>query len=235
MEKLTIADAAAHFKISKEAINSRIRRGTLRCLTEGGVKYVLLGGDDTPAKPAPCEHQKYYDHLEQENARLQAKIGTLEAEIQQLREARESSLISEREKIEAIYKERDEQLKSILRILASPVIGGVRIEEAMEAAKVPSPRSTPVLHRRVVHEEDEIEEDIVIESITDKPDPFADDEFDDLVTLKDFMRLKDYSKKRRQRIKERFKARAAEDARILVREGRLYLRPYHYDYGDLLE
>ena len=53
--------------------------------------------------------------------------------------------------------------------------------------------------------------------------------------LKDFIKLKGYGKKQRKRIKERFKAGATEDTRILVRAGKLCLRPYHYDYGDLLK
>ena len=69
----------------------------------------------------------------------------------------------------------------------------------------------------------------------DKPDPFADDDFNDLVSLKNFMKLKGYGKKQRQRIKDRFKTRAEEDSRILVRGGKFHLRPYHYDYTDLLK
>ena len=42
MKKLTIADAADHFGVSKEAIHNRVRRGSLNCIVEEGVKYVVI-------------------------------------------------------------------------------------------------------------------------------------------------------------------------------------------------
>ena len=40
MAKLTIQEASDHFKVSKEAIHNRIRRGSLPSMVEHGVKYV---------------------------------------------------------------------------------------------------------------------------------------------------------------------------------------------------
>jgi predicted DNA-binding protein YlxM (UPF0122 family) len=36
MKKMTIADAAEYFNVSKEAIHNRIRRGSLDCIVETG-------------------------------------------------------------------------------------------------------------------------------------------------------------------------------------------------------
>ena len=44
MSKMTVAEASEYFKISKEAIHNRIRRGTLDCVIEHGTKYVVIGG-----------------------------------------------------------------------------------------------------------------------------------------------------------------------------------------------
>ena len=42
MSKLKIADAASKLGVSKEAIHNRIRRGSLDCIVEDGVKFVIL-------------------------------------------------------------------------------------------------------------------------------------------------------------------------------------------------
>ncbi len=228
MAKMTVAEAAEHFKISKEAIHNRIRRGTLNSVIENGVKYVLLPDE----KPAVQVDTRFHDYIEKENERLKQKTEKLEAEVDRLRDQREAMLIAEREKIEQIYKERDEQLKSVLQVFASKLLpdesaARAVVEEAVSA--------------EIIEESDEdgdeviVEEEIVAEASSDKSDPFEHDDFDDLVSLKNFLKLKDYGKKQRQRIKKRFKKRAKEDARILVRDGSLYLRPYHYDYRDLLQ
>lgn len=244
MSKMTVAEAAEHFNISKEAIHNRIRRGTLNSVIQNGVKYVML----PDANPEPSGDKRFYEYIEKENERLKEKTERLEAEIDRLRTQREQMLIEEREKIEQIYKERDEQLKSVLQVFASKLLPESSVESAVEEAvttEVVDETSEEQESRTFQPEtvvapeeeaaEEEIEEEIEVEALDDKPDPFEGDEFDDLVSLKDFVKLKGYGKKQRQRIKERFKDKAEEDARILIREGKIHLRPYHYDYRDLLE
>ena len=41
MQKLTVADAAKFFDVSKEAIYNRIRRNTIDSVIEKGVRYVI--------------------------------------------------------------------------------------------------------------------------------------------------------------------------------------------------
>ena len=230
---MTVAEAAEHFNISKEAIHNRIRRGTLNSVIENGVKYVVL----TDAKPAAQPDNRFHDYIERENERLKAKNEQLEAEIGRLRDQREQMLIEEREKIERIYKERDEQLKNVLQVFASKLLPAnaaeAIVEEAVSAEIVeepPAPLDEEDFEDGIIEEEE-----TAFSGIADTPDPFEGDDFDDLVSLKDFLKLKGFGKKQRKRIKERFESGATDDTRILVRGGKLYLRPYHYDYSDLLE
>ncbi len=221
MPKMTVAEAAAHFKISKEAIHNRIRRGTLDSVIENGVKYVLLPDE----KPAVQADSRFYDYIEKENERLKQKNEKLESEINRLRDQREEMLIAEREKIEQIYKERDEQLKSVLQVFASKLLPESAIDAVVEEAVAAEiEEEVPAADPETPSDEKAPEED-----------PFEDDGFDDLVSLKDFLKLKDFGKKQRKRIKKRFEKKAHEDARILLRQGKLHLRPYHYDYSDLLK
>lgn len=118
MAKLTIQEASDHFKVSKEAIHNRIRRGSLPSMVEHGVKYVIVDDVKTDAKPV-VNNDKYYTFLEDQNKALQEKIERLEKDNSSLRDQREQMLIQERIKIENIYKEKDEQLKNILHTIST--------------------------------------------------------------------------------------------------------------------
>jgi predicted DNA-binding protein YlxM (UPF0122 family) len=203
MAKLTIAEAAQHFNVSKEAIHNRIRRGTMDCVIEHGVKYVVTG-EENASKPQA--DSKYYDYIEQENERLRTRVGELEGETRSLREQREQMLIEERLKIEQIYKERDEQLRSVLQVVASKFLSATAMEHAIEEAVTAE----------------------VIEPQAPEP------EREHWVALKEFLKLKGCKEKARAKIKARFKKRAKRDPRILLKKGKVHLDPSRYDYSDLL-
>ena len=118
MKKMSVADAAVYFGVSREAIHNRIRRGSLKSVIEGDVKLVLV--DETKTKKTPQKRvvksssndERYYKLLEAQNEKLQARVEKLENETRTLRDQKEQMLIEERQKIERIYKEKDEQLKN---------------------------------------------------------------------------------------------------------------------------
>ncbi|WP_345993001.1 DNA-binding protein [Sulfurimonas sp. HSL-1716] len=118
MAKLTIQEAADHFKVSKEAVHNRIRRGTLASIVEHGVKYVIVDDVKKDVKTSAGD-DKYYAFLEEQNKTLQEKVERLERNNSSLRDQKEQMLIEERIKIENIYKEKDEQLKSILQTIST--------------------------------------------------------------------------------------------------------------------
>lgn len=204
MGKLTVAEAAQHFNVSKEAIHNRIRRGTIDCVIENGVKYVVIG---EPGGSSAPEESKYYDYIEKENERLKARIDDLENETRSLRDQREQMLIEERQKIEQIYKERDEQLRSVLQVVASKFLTAGAMESVIEEA--------------VTAEVIETQE-------------HASEEARHLISLKEFLKLKKYKGKAKEQIKARFKKAAKKDPRITLKEGKPYLDPSRFDYADLL-
>lgn len=117
MAKLSVAEAAEKFKVSKEAIHNRIRRGSLDCVIEHGIKHVLI---DEQAQPKEeVHHDKYYAYIEDENIGLKEKVKELQKQNSTLRDQKEMMLIEEKKKIEQIYKERDEQLKQLLHTITS--------------------------------------------------------------------------------------------------------------------
>lgn len=199
MSKMTVAEAASHFNVSKEAIHNRIRRGTLDCVIEHGVKYVIMA---EAGNSVTQTDNRYYDYIEKENERLKVRVSVLEHETKDLRIQRETMLISERDKIEQIYKERDDQLRNVLQVVASRFLSQATMDSVIENA----------VTAEVIEEHD-----------------------NKLVALKDFLKLKAYKGKKRDKIKKRFKKNADEDSRIIVKEGKLYLDPNRFDYSDLLQ
>ncbi|MEA2073879.1 MAG: DNA-binding protein [Campylobacterota bacterium] len=211
MKKFTVSDAATHFGISKEAIHNRIRRGSLETLVEDGIKMVVVP-DSSKSAPkrvtrttkAQGHDERYYKLLEEQNAKLQSRVEVLEGETRSLRDQKELMLIEERKKIESIYKEKDEQLKNILNTISSQF-----------ALTAPSE-----LNKEEEALEVEIEEEI--EEVAKSP-----------ISLKKYLKSTDFSEKKIQKIKARFKKRAKNDDRIIMIGNKLYIDPSLYNYSDL--
>lgn len=134
MKKMTIGDAAEHFGVSKEAIHNRIRRGSLDCIVENGVKYVAVASAKNTVAANNVSDGRYTHYIEQENERLREKVDVLEKETTRLRDQREQMLIDERVKVEQIYKERDAQLRNVLHVVATKFLAHAPIDEVMEEA-----------------------------------------------------------------------------------------------------
>lgn len=134
MKKMTIADAAEYFKVSKEAIHNRIRRGSLNCIVDNGVKYVAVEAAKNNAGTNLVSDNRYTQYIEEENIRLREKVDVLEKETTRLRDQREQMLIDERIKVEQIYKERDAQLRSVLHVVATKFLSHANEDAVMQEA-----------------------------------------------------------------------------------------------------
>jgi hypothetical protein len=83
--RLSVPEAAEALGISGDAVRSRIKRGTLATVREGGRVFVVLGGSDRPNAQAQPTSVPSEDRLYQE---MQARIRYLESQVEQEREAR---------------------------------------------------------------------------------------------------------------------------------------------------
>lgn len=213
MTKLTVAEAAEHFNVSKEAIHNRVRRGTLNAIIENNQKYILIESS-APIKAKsekPDNNNKYYDYIERENELLKSKVALLEDETKSLRNQREQMLIDERIKIEQIYKERDEQLKNVLQVVENKFLA--------HFDKTTEPQS--------------VEAEIV--EINDV-DLKKDDERAKPMALKEFLKDQRVKDKNLKKIKKRFeKAVDKQDKRVLIKKGKLYVMPTSYNYTDFFK
>jgi len=204
MKKMTIADAAEYFNVSKEAIHNRIRRGSLDCIVDNGVKYVAVESAKSNTATNVVSDNRYTQYIEQENERLRGKVDVLEKETTRLRDQREQMLIDERVKVEQIYKERDAQLRSVLHVVATKFLSHANEEAIMQEA-------------------DAINADVVDTEI---------DEWISLKSFLKLKRIKDKEKKRIKNNFQ--SAVEKEDERLTLSVGKIFLNPSRYDYADLL-
>lgn len=207
MKKMTIADAAEYFKVSKEAIHNRIRRGSLDCIVDNGVKYVAVESAKSNAGTNVVSDNRYTQYIEQENERLREKVDSLEKETSRLRDQREQMLIDERIKVEQIYKERDAQLRSVLHVVATKFLSHVNTDAVMQEGMTV----------------DAINADIV------------DSEIEEWISLKSFLKLKRVKDKEKKMIKRGFETALKNgDERLIPRGDKIFLNPSKFDYSDLL-
>ncbi|MDF1881613.1 hypothetical protein JHD50_09905, partial [Sulfurimonas sp. MAG313] len=192
------------FKISKEAIHNRIRRGSLDCVIEHGVKYIILD-EAVQTKTSPTQalaNDKLYAYIEDENKTLKDKIKDLEKRNTSLRDQKEQMLIQEKKNIEQVYKDRDAQLQQVLHTISAKFLPHIQEKNTVEKSK-----------------DDFVD---VVELVV-KP-----------IRLKEFLKLKSYKSAKRQRIKNRFKRLIGRDERVFRRKGKVYVDPSRFDYKDLI-
>lgn len=208
MSKMSIADAATHFGVSREAIHNRIRRGSLSSVVEDGVKLVIVDKTNTTAtrtptkKPSVNSNDKYYKLLEEQNAKLQEKVEKLENETRSLRDQKEQMLIDDRIKIEQIYKDKDEQLKNILNSFKAQFM-----------------LSSPKENEEKI---DSIEAEIEVEE-------------SQRVSAKRYIKELQLSAKKEKKLLDKVKKIAKKDDRIIQVGKKFYLDFNQHDYNDIFK
>ncbi|PSM52134.1 hypothetical protein CBLAS_0119 [Campylobacter blaseri] len=130
MQKLSVQEAAQKLGISKEAIYNRIRRNTIESVEEDGVKYVILDSNVKKITPAnttrkttnKSSNSEFIKYLTNEIEYLKLKNKSLEEDKENLFREKEELLISSKNEIKNMYKERDEKLQYFLSLLEKPTM-----------------------------------------------------------------------------------------------------------------
>jgi len=196
-KKLTVIQTAELLGVSKEAIYNRIRRGSLEVVIENGIKYVIVTEDlkksTSSRKISNNISDAYIELLKAEIKELKERNRILEADKDRLVAQKEKLLIESREKIEQIYKQRDEQLKTILSLASKNILENknyknneIIIDEDIDIKR------KDAIEIDIEAEEDSASTQKIVESYSDWQD------------LRDYLKQKGYSKKKKKIIKEEF-------------------------------
>jgi len=221
-KKLTVTEAAKLLGVSKEAIYNRLRRGSLQSVVEEGVKYILLtktSSKENLSSRKTTDHtaeSAYIELLKNQVEELKQKNEKLESDKERLVADKERLLIESKEKIEMIYKERDEQLKAILALANRQI--GVSSEVASPSSNAFQRTSTEHGYVEEVdvmdEEDDEIakEEEELLESYSDWRD------------LRSYLKEKGFSKKEKQQINDVLSKKASQLNDVLDKNGKIFIK-----------
>ncbi|MDO5045592.1 DNA-binding protein [Campylobacter sp.] len=146
MRKLSVSQAAEVLGITKEAIYNRIRRNSLKSIDEKGVKYVLIEDDEATNQPQTKtkttktntkksiknvsenltetteERSEFIKFLLTQLEELKEQNRNLQDDKERLHAQKEQILISNKDEIAEIYKERDEKFRYFLQMLERPLL-----------------------------------------------------------------------------------------------------------------
>ncbi len=226
-KKLTVIEAAKLLGVSKEAIYNRLRRGSLQSVIENGVKYILLTKNSLKEGTATRKIENvtesaYVELLKVQLEEMKLKNEKLEADKERLIADKERLLIESKEKIEMIYKERDEQLKAILT-LANRQIAHTGNETATSAntpATIVPSNITTASQTPFSFEEadvlDEDEENRVVEDMFESYSDWRD--------LRSYLKEKGFSKKEKQHISDKIGKKVGQLNDVMDKNGKLFIK-----------
>jgi len=203
-KKLTVIEMAKYLGVSKEAIYNRLRRGTLDSIIRDGKKYVLLTQSvqregRLPKRTAVTNNSEYVELLKTQIEELKYKNQKLEDDRDRLYKEKEQMLIESKEMIEKVYKERDEQLKTILTLANVPTLGH----------KIESDEPIDVV------EEIEIEEDIV---------DLICETFEEWELLESRLDKKNFTNNDKIKIVKRVKKQVGKSLHVKISEDEIYIK-----------
>lgn len=213
MQKLSIADAASKLGVSKEAIYNRIRRNTIKSFEEDGVKYVILDEKQTPLREKVQKNSDFIEYLKSEIEYLKLKNRALQEDKEKLFREKEELLISTKDEIKSIYKERDEKLKYFLTLLEKPFLAKepIDVEVSTEAIE---------LKKEIIKEslaQTQTKDELKVE------DKNKEEKKETWVSLREFLDAQNMKKKERKELKKYLVDNAYENKNIKIEAGMLYI------------
>ena len=226
-KKLTVIEAAKLMNVSKEAIYNRLRRGTLQCVVEEGVKYILFSKNThkethaTLRKVESGSDSAYIELLKSQLEEIKCKNERLEADKERLIADKERLLIESKEKIEAIYKERDEQLKTILSLANRQIAFA-----PSEVAPTPSanPQTNTYTENNSSSLDEYVEEADVLEDENEIKDEDIFQSYSDWRDLRSYLKEKGFSKKEKQHISDTLGKKVGYAHDVMDKNGKLFIK-----------
>lgn len=223
--QITIDEYAARYKMSKEMIRAKLRAGRLPYTEAGGMTYITV--EDAPIQEEAVEQKPHVRQhstagaiimmYQKENNQLKQKITELEAKIDGLISDKEQMLREERDRIETVYANRDEQLKSFLELVNAKLVQeGFKLGSAHPSETMtPAVNATPGDTSSMVPEERAAA-------------------FSGRAELLQYLAAKHYTDAQIKTVKKRFAKAYGNDIRVNQQNGEFILDFSKYDYSDLL-
>ncbi|MDD2383368.1 MAG: integrase [Sulfurospirillaceae bacterium] len=223
-KKLTVLEAAKLLGVSKEAIYNRLRRGSLQSVVEDGIKYIVMGKsqirENSPARKIEVGvDPSYIELLKSQLEEIKLKNIQLEADKERLINDKERLLIESKEKIESIYKERDEQLKIILSLANRQITH--QSPEIQTATQPVNPEDETRVSTTPFFYEDA---DVLDEEEENYVEKNTFESYRDWRDLRSYLKQKGFSKKEKQNISHELEKKVGKDADVIDKNGKLFIK-----------
>lgn len=221
-KKLTVLEAAKLLGVSKEAIYNRLRRGSLQSVVEDGVKYILMKKGHSVREGGARKMEAgtdaaYVELLKSQLEEIKLRNAQLEADKERLIHDKEQLLIESRERIEAIYKERDEQLKTILSLANRQITHQTQdVSVAPKASRDVRSHNEEAFFFEDADVVEEEEESPVVETMFESYRDWRD--------LRSYLKQKGFSKKEKQSISLELEKKLGKDADVIDKNGKLFIK-----------
>ena len=210
---MSVAEAAEFFGVSKEAVHNRIRRGSLKSILNGdGVKMVLVDETSSVKKAVPKKRVvKNSTNDERYYKLLEAQNTKLQERVAVL----ENETRSLRDQKEQMLIEERQKIETIYK------------EKDKQLKNILQTISSKFMLGAPLEEEETLEAEMVeIEE---------EDRENNMISLKKYLKLFDFSAKKIKKIKKKFKEKANNDERFIMIGSKYYLDIAKYDYKDLIK
>ena len=216
--QITIDEYSQRYKMSKEMIRAKIRAGRLKHAVIDGTVYIQMPQTATPPTQTTSNPSVTANAIiamyQKENAHLKAKIDTLEQKIDRLIEDKERMLRDERDRVEAIYVSRDEQLKTVLELVNTKLMQErfSHIPESTQPTQPPEPSAK------------KLQSVLAIQPLPSEG----------RIELLRFLEAHQYDPSQIKTVLKRFARAYGNDIRVVQQNGEFVLDFAKYDYADLL-
>jgi hypothetical protein len=208
-----IEDGVTYIIVPRSSLESEVRREIYeekKTETKANEKSAEKPQTQTPVeKPKKTTVGTIISLYQKENHQLKLRIKELETKIDKLIDDKERMLIDERNRIEKVYTNKDDQLKTILELINTKMLTS----------------ATQTVHDVHLDQKQEQESEEILEASWQTPH---------LVELKKYLKTLDVAAPERKIIKKRFSSGYGHDVRIIQNNGEFCLDFSKYDYSDLL-
>ena len=222
--RLSIEEYASRFDLPIATVHDKLRKKELDYSIDEGIVYILLSSTPEPVveeNPLSTVLTLY----KQENLQLKEKIKKLEDKIDKLIDDKEQMLRDERSRIEQVYQNKDEQLKTVLELINTKL----KLSQPTTIATAVNTNENPT-QNHTMHDDENLQ---AIDA-----DPIAqerDSNTDHRISLRKYLKNIGLEAQQKRLIKRRFATAYGSDIRVLQQAGEFYLDLSKFDYSDLLK
>ncbi len=222
--RLTINEYCQQFKMSKEMVNSKLRAKRLNYIIENGTTYIIVTNKsiENPQKLVQTEVQNKEQKKVSSIPKAKTTVATVLALYQRENQQLKDKILQLETKIDKLIDDKEQMLRDEMQ----------KIEQVYSAKDEQLKTILELVNTKLMMDNrNDIEELEAIPNVTKA----QEEEQEEPVELKIFIKTLDLKPYQRKIIKKRFFAVLDRDIRILQKNGKIYLDFSKYDYSDLLE